>query len=480
VENRDSYAKRVRFHLLTGQLLGELPLSTRTMFVRSLEKSQVETIETQRCCRQPAELGDPKGSVYWLRYWKDKAGVYSTSESYRGKHFRRVFRMSKADLQSFVEIAVEEDWFPEYNEGRKNAAGRAVTPLPLLIMGSLSALGGLPFHHLEPLTNVSESTHRRFFDKFCTVGASNMAKRWISPPRSEDELRRSVSPYAAGGLPGAFACTDGVRIRLWSASYSLRNQHVGKEGYPVRTYNVTVGHTGLIYAVTLGWPGKEPDVKIAHYDEFFKSVKNDSLFTDFEWTAIDSAGVTTTHRGAWILVDGGYPDWIQLQAPPKSSSGAVLRWARIIESLRKDVERAFGILKQRFRILKTGVGLERFAVVDKVFHTCCAIHNYLVYRDGQTNLSVPLSQHSAIMERMYKPRAVTEWVGAPAARARKRPSAFLARQRILVDHFDYMLANGLVVWPSRHHGAFVQRRLDPFTDNDEYDDVVNYDLSDVE
>ena len=50
--------------------------------------------------------------------------------------------------------------------------------------------------------------------------------------------------------------------------------------------------------------------------------------------------------------------------------------------MRKDVECTFGILKGRWRILKTGVRLHDTASVDKIWLTCCALHNMLLEVDG--------------------------------------------------------------------------------------------------
>jgi hypothetical protein len=50
--------------------------------------------------------------------------------------------------------------------------------------------------------------------------------------------------------------------------------------------------------------------------------------------------------------------------------------------MRKDVECTFGILKGRFRILKTGIRLQKIEAVDKIWLTCCALHNLLLESDG--------------------------------------------------------------------------------------------------
>ncbi|CAJ1928020.1 unnamed protein product [Cylindrotheca closterium] len=50
--------------------------------------------------------------------------------------------------------------------------------------------------------------------------------------------------------------------------------------------------------------------------------------------------------------------------------------------MRKDVEYTFGVMKGRFRILKTGIPLHGIEVCDRIWLTCCALHNFLLEEDG--------------------------------------------------------------------------------------------------
>ena len=89
------------------------------------------------------------------------------------------------------------------------------------------------------------------------------------------------------------------------------------------------------------------------------------------------------YHGAWLLVDNGYLPWPVLVPPSKHSvTYAELRFSKWLESLRKDVECTFGIMKGRFRILKTGIPLHGIDVCDRVWLTCCALHNFLLEEDG--------------------------------------------------------------------------------------------------
>ena len=52
-------------------------------------------------------------------------------------------------------------------------------------------------------------------------------------------------------------------------------------------------------------------------------------------------------------------------------------FSKHLESVRKDAERFFGILKGRFRILKLPILFRSRERIDNVFFTCCILHNML-------------------------------------------------------------------------------------------------------
>jgi hypothetical protein len=49
-----------------------------------------------------------------------------------------------------------------------------------------------------------------------------------------------------------------------------------------------------------------------------------------------------------------------------------------LESARKDVECTFGILKKRWRILHYGLHYRDIKKCEKIFVTCCCLHNFLL------------------------------------------------------------------------------------------------------
>lgn len=95
--------------------------------------------------------------------------------------------------------------------------------------------------------------------------------------------------------------------------------------------------------------------------------------------------VETAYAGGYIIVDNGFLSW-PITVPPYKQTCDIpsIRWSKWMESMRKDVECTFGILKGRWRILKTGVRVHGIAAVDRVWMTCCALHNWLLTSDGNS------------------------------------------------------------------------------------------------
>jgi hypothetical protein len=54
--------------------------------------------------------------------------------------------------------------------------------------------------------------------------------------------------------------------------------------------------------------------------------------------------------------------------------------------VRKAIERVFGILKKRFRILKIPLPCRDVKLVDDIVHCCCILHNMMLMDKGRMNI----------------------------------------------------------------------------------------------
>ena len=115
-------------------------------------------------------------------------------------------------------------------------------------------------------------------------------------------------------------------------------------------------------------------------------IRSGHLLADVKFTLYDrnAAGeiIKVQYAGAWQLVDNGYLPWATEIPPMKYPvSEEDERFSRWTESMRKDVEFAFGILKRRFKILSVPNPLQSIKDVDQIWLTCWALHNWLLKID---------------------------------------------------------------------------------------------------
>jgi hypothetical protein len=256
-------------------------------------------------------------------------------------------------------------------------------------LAALQYLGwGWTFDDLAESTAISQEVLCVFFHSFIDFGSTVLYKLYIRPPQTSSDASVHAAEYKIAGFPGAIGPTDATHIMLERVSYRFRQTHMGfKMTHTARTYNITVNHRRQIIATTSGHPARWNDKTLALFDNFMQELHEGDIMDGnrFKLYAYDSNGEVTKqeYQGAWFLVDNGYLAWSTTVPPIKmTNSHAEIQFSAWLESMRKDVECTFGILKGRWKILKTGIRLFGTQSADKIFLTCCALHNWLLEIDG--------------------------------------------------------------------------------------------------
>ena len=206
-------------------------------------------------------------------------------------------------------------------------------------------------------------------------------------PDSIQDLQECEMAYRIAGFPGCIGSTDATHIPLERVAYIDRQQHLGfKSSATTRTYNLTVNHKRQILHSTTGHPGCWNDKTLVRFDSFMDELRKGAFGNMMTFELMKASCSHTNMNGAYVIVDNGYLNW-STTVPPLHNSmyRSEIRFSQWLESLRKDVECTFGILKGRWRILKTGIRLHNTAAADNVWLTCCALHNLLLDVDGLSN-----------------------------------------------------------------------------------------------
>ncbi len=119
------------------------------------------------------------------------------------------------------------------------------------------------------------------------------------------------------------------------------------------------------------------------YDSYISRLREDPLFTEYEYPLRDSQGRQFMGKGAWAIVDGGYHQWKVSQGPaPNAPTIQERSFSKVVVENRKDSEDAIGRLRARWRILRMPFICKSKEKIDAVVHTSAILHNMLLKHDG--------------------------------------------------------------------------------------------------
>ena len=214
-------------------------------------------------------------------------------------------------------------------------------------------------------------------------------------------------------------------------------------------------------SVSRVFAGAHNDLTKLHFDNFCQAVR-DGKYEGVKVPLISRQGVVVEYQNAvYLMCDGGYHKWKCMQGPSSfPESDREVRFNSWVESLRKDVECAFGILKKRFRCVKLPFLWKDMRDCECVFVTCCMLHNMLV--DHKMEMFGGWSMDEVAPPNYADPRddnPITRWrpandrtdwfqlVDAELAEGVEVEGGYRKWRHRYIDHFYYQWVRKQTVWP---------------------------------
>lgn len=300
--------------------------------------------------------------------------------SVQGKLFRRRFRVP---FTVYAWICTQCKILNVFEIKRERSVE---IPIEIKVLICLRMLGrGDCADAVSEISEVSESHCRNIFLLFITNFRNKLEKDIIYAPQG-DELRSIMDDYASLGLPGTVGSVDVTHVYMDKCPSNLSNLCTGKEKKTTLAFEVVVTHRKKIISVSQGEYGSLNDKTICKMDRFVADIMYARIYQDVESTIYNSNGEKIRIHGAHLICDGGYHKIPAMICPLTfRMEMKEVFWSEWVESVRKDVECTFGILKQRFRILKNSYQGHSLDYLENVFVVCCMIHNILLIVDGGEN-----------------------------------------------------------------------------------------------
>ena len=317
----------------------------------------------------------------WYLNFVENEDLAADPSTVLGRDFESKFRIPHRMFKEILDATRASGLFPD---DLKPHGGQKPHPLSMKVMAALRRLAlGVPLDGLECMCGISDTRLRDFIDTWEPWFVKTYHPQWVKMPEG-DLLDKAQRLFEACGLAGFISSMDVVHLKYDRCPHGQRALYAGKEGYPTIGYQFHCGHNRQIFWHSpQGFPGARNDKTVVRYDDFLKEIQSNPVYSEREYQLLVQPGISETAKGVHTLCDGGYHRWNTTICGAKHTSDPDLKaFSGLCESVRKDIECVFGILKKKFRILNVPQLEHDPSKIDRLVHVCSILHNMVLHHKG--------------------------------------------------------------------------------------------------
>jgi hypothetical protein len=225
--------------------------------------------------------------------------------------------------------------------------------------------------------HMSELVSTLSLDAFCQCVIDLYKKEYLRTPNAQDVQRLYQKHEEMHGFRGMLGSIDCMHWEWKNCPTAWRGQYMGHKKQPTIVLEAVASYDLWIWHAFFGCAGSNNDINILNRSPLFESIKSGRAPA----APFTVNGHDYTH--GYYLADGIYPDWATLiKAYSAPTDDRRAKFKRYQESARKDVERAFGVLKGRWHILSLPGRSHDVAKMSKIMYTCIILHNMIQEDSG--------------------------------------------------------------------------------------------------
>lgn len=277
--------------------------------------------------------------------------------------YRRAFRVSRSIFSYLVDNLSPSLMDPLHFGGRQSIRPDKKIAMFLKYLGSKETV-----LDISQLFGVAESSFikaRRQVTDAISDNLLNTIIQWPNPIEypniAEDFHRKDISNF-----PNVIGALDGCHIPI-STPYDNPNAYYNRKKFHSVILQAVCREDLRFTDVCVGSPGRMHDARVLRSSELWDS------------------GINKCQQGRFhILGDAAYPLSNWLLTPYRNNGNLTIQQTRYNTALsrrRQVIERAFGMLKRRFRRLNTGVDLILMSEINKLVLVACILHNVCILQN---------------------------------------------------------------------------------------------------
>ena len=337
-----------------------------------------------------------------------------------GTQFKLFFRLSRPRFQRLMEDVMNAE-IQFYRQPKNRLASNSHSLEAKLMLPLKTLAYGVASHCFIDYFQMSIEYARSCcfeFDK--TIKALYMME-YLRLPTATDikaitKLHKAV--HKVPGMAGSLDCSHTYWKncpKAWQGSY-----HNGKEKHPSIVLEAVSDYHMFFWHVSYGYTGNLNDKNILSLSPLLERMIDGS----FEQIEREAQVVPFTIEGeefnqTWITVDGIYPRWSRfVRGIKKPVSDLQRKYTKWQESTRKDIERAFGVLKGTFQFVARPIQLHDLTDISNRMICCLILHNIIVCDRVMGEVAVRYDPSNSVEEEVVEvqqPPDLQEVQGHPVA-----------------------------------------------------------------
>ncbi|GJW96661.1 ulp1 protease family, C-terminal catalytic domain-containing protein [Tanacetum coccineum] len=231
--------------------------------------------------------------------------------------------------------------------------GEGISPLMKCTYAIRQLAYGIVPDFLDEYMQISPKSSRLSLDHFCT------------------SVMEIFGPY--------LDCTD---WEWFGCSYGYKAQYVRHDHgpNPFILLEVVASQDLWIWHGFFGASGLNNDINVLHQSPLFNDLKTERA------PEIPFVANGVTYPWGYYLVDEIYPElvtFVKTIPEPSNDDHKRIRYKQMQEVARKDVERAFGVLKKKWAILANSARPLKKKSIMNMMYTCIILHNMIQKDQGK-------------------------------------------------------------------------------------------------
>ena len=219
------------------------------------------------------------------------------------------------------------------------------------------------------------STLHPIMKEFNKILMRKLGRQYLNRCPTRAERDAISAKMAKKGFPGCVASWDCKHFTWHNCPLRWSGSHDGHGDGKTLTLEAIADHRKYTWMANFGDAGSMNDINVLDRSSIVGAMISGDLSLKTNEYTING----NPRDWNYFLVDGIYPPWaIFVTTHHGAKDPAKLNFAKKQEAVRKDIECAFGIVVQRFHVLKRPLRTWCLPEIRDLIHHCCVtLHNVI-------------------------------------------------------------------------------------------------------